>query len=845
MQTFVRTLIAVLALGLPVLGSWTDQAGQRLVVTPMDTLVAIDPKTGSSRTLLHLKGLSGMDASPLGGDVWLLQEVDDPPDFDPAENLNVSTVLRAVDASGRILFTHRFPGKIEWGPEKQENGELALVRQAHAGAKPQLVFLKEGKETAVWELPGLPKAVFRVEGNWLMQIPPKEPEEPDYGFKRPPANPPVPKEEPEQLVLLSGKTGELLWSLQPEGRIQDGPWMQGERLLEVEEGGDDPPFYLVSLEPVPQIVKTLDRPWNYPIQELPAYQWTLPLQGRPLAEPARLAENRLLVIERTPSRDRLVVVEEDQGDVQWEAPLDLPVALDAAGKPAVLELEGQLRVLLQGDKVTRVLSLNPLTGQPEGEFEVAGVPVTLHPHEDRLFGFFKTVQAEPALDTGGHPIYNLNKRTPETNFVESYRLVELGDEPRVLMDGPRDSLVDEPVLEQGTLYYATRLTPVQKEGEPRRIDLRYPQEPTLLHAVDLGTGQERWVYRPATGSERILGGWSLKEGKILFSCEPPGWNVWGSPARRVAQLDAAGGKLDWMSPPLKDAPDELDAVGDLWLAQVGDRYYGLDRESGRFAWRPISFVPLFDFAKLNSVAGVTLLVVCIAYYIYHARRKELFIRRIAGLNALDEAVGRATEMGKPVLYVHGLADVDDIQILASLSILGHVARKTAEYDTPILVPCSRSVVMSTAQEVVKEAYTAAGRPDAFHRDNINYLTDEQFGYVAGVDGIMLREKPAANFYLGCFYAESLILAETGHSTGAIQIAGTAMPAQLPFFVAACDYTLIGEELYAASAYLSRDPMQVGSLKGQDVGKAVIMTCIFLGAVLFSLGVPILKEWLKT
>jgi len=116
----------------------------------------------------------------------------------------------------------------------------------------------------------------------------------------------------------------------------------------------------------------------------------------------------------------------------------------------------------------------------------------------------------------------------------------------------------------------------------------------------------------------------------------------------------------------------------------------------------------------------------------------------------------------------------------------------------------------------------AGRPDAYQRENVRYITDDQFGFVAGVDGIMMRDKPAANFYLGTFYAESLILAETGHSIGAIQIAGTAMPSQLPFFIAACDYTLIGEELFAASAYLSREPRLLGSLLGKDWGKVIIL-----------------------
>ena len=116
-----------------------------------------------------------------------------------------------------------------------------------------------------------------------------------------------------------------------------------------------------------------------------------------------------------------------------------------------------------------------------------------------------------------------------------------------------------------------------------------------------------------------------------------------------------------------------------------------------------------------------------------------------------------------------------------------------------------------------------------------FPTDDQFAYAAAVDGIMVREKPATVFLLGAFFAESLILAETGNYIGAIQIAGTARPAQLPFFIAACDFTLIGEELFAASAYLSGEPMQLGSLKGQDVGKALTKIVIVIGALSATIG----------
>jgi hypothetical protein len=218
------------------------------------------------------------------------------------------------------------------------------------------------------------------------------------------------------------------------------------------------------------------------------------------------------------------------------------------------------------------------------------------------------------------------------------------------------------------------------------------------------------------------------------------------------------------------------------------------------------------------------------------RGKKLFLRRIAGLEAIDEAVGRATEMGRPILFIPGTQDMNDVQTLAGLTILGRVAKTIAEYDTRIHMPTQASLVMTAGREIIKEAYTVAGRPDAYSDDMVHYVTDEQFGYVAAVNGIMVRERPATCFFMGAFFAESLIMAETGNSIGAIQIAGTAQPAQLPFFVAACDYTLIGEELFAASAYLSGEPKQLGSLKGQDVGKGIAMVAILAGALATTLAV---------
>lgn len=244
---------------------------------------------------------------------------------------------------------------------------------------------------------------------------------------------------------------------------------------------------------------------------------------------------------------------------------------------------------------------------------------------------------------------------------------------------------------------------------------------------------------------------------------------------------------------------------------------------------------IFRTDRINALILVVVFSAAVLLYTRWAKQgKPLFLRKIAGLAAVEEAVGRATEMGRPVLFVPGIDELDQIETIAGVSILGRVAKITAQYETPLTVPVRYPLVYAAAQEVVEQSYREMGKPDAYDKDMVRYVAGEQFAFTANVNGYMMRERPATNIYMGAFFAESLLLAETGNAAGSIQIAGTAKPEQLPFFIAACDYTLMGEELFAASAYLSHQPVMLGGLKGQDFVKMVIVILIILGVILVSL-----------
>ncbi|MGI8922966.1 MAG: DUF6754 domain-containing protein [Fimbriimonadales bacterium] len=253
----------------------------------------------------------------------------------------------------------------------------------------------------------------------------------------------------------------------------------------------------------------------------------------------------------------------------------------------------------------------------------------------------------------------------------------------------------------------------------------------------------------------------------------------------------------------------------------------MDRQA---AWTTASQYSRFGWATI----GFVLLIVAFVLFNVNRSRKGsgATIRRIAGLDQIDEAVGRATEIARPVLMVPGLGTLNGITVQA-LTVFAYVIRTAARFGTPIRLLNADASVYAVAQEIAREVYQSEGVPEQYDPNSVRFVSDRQFAFAAGVAGTIQREKVAATFFMGDFFAESMIFAENANMVGAIQVAATTQFTQTPFFIAACDYVLLGDEFYAASAYLGRQPVLVGSLIGVDWSKMMIMGVVLLGALTHS------------
>ncbi len=251
--------------------------------------------------------------------------------------------------------------------------------------------------------------------------------------------------------------------------------------------------------------------------------------------------------------------------------------------------------------------------------------------------------------------------------------------------------------------------------------------------------------------------------------------------------------------------------------------------------------------RITELVFLMIFAVAIAYAMYSAKHGKLpTIRRLPAIDALDEVVGRATEMGKPLLYSTGgnLTDVETPQTIAAFTILDYVAHKSAKMGTKLLVSPRFAIHIPIVADILQNAYLAEGKPDMFNPEMVQYFSDAQFAFGQGVMGLIARERPASLVMIGAWWGESLLFLEAAAIYGVMALGGTANTHQLPFIVLCTNECLLGEEIFAAGAYLSKDPVSVGTVAAGDIGRYVVLALIVIGSIMMTAGIHVLADLFK-
>lgn len=240
---------------------------------------------------------------------------------------------------------------------------------------------------------------------------------------------------------------------------------------------------------------------------------------------------------------------------------------------------------------------------------------------------------------------------------------------------------------------------------------------------------------------------------------------------------------------------------------------------------------------IESAIAVLIVLVSVPLLFYALSRVRAghkpYLRPLPAFDALSGMSGRAAETSQTLhvgLGTGGISGPDTAVSLAGLTALEHLADQAAASESRLVVTVADPTLLPAAQEVLRRVYARQGKSDIFSPSQVRLLAPDPTAYAAGVMDILEGEDPLANVTIGAFGDEYLLIGETGVKKGVEQVAGTDDPAALAFMYATADEMLIGEEIFAAGAYLGGDPESVAGLIVQDWWRYLVVLVIIAGVL---------------
>ena len=216
------------------------------------------------------------------------------------------------------------------------------------------------------------------------------------------------------------------------------------------------------------------------------------------------------------------------------------------------------------------------------------------------------------------------------------------------------------------------------------------------------------------------------------------------------------------------------------------------------------------------------------------RRSPASLRSIDAYERLNRAVGLAVEMGTRLHISLGRGNFFTSRggsALAGLAMLRRLSERTSVSDRPPVVTSGDASLAILSQDTLQAGYRAAGAEDQYRFTTGRLTGLTPFAYAAGALSTIHDENVSANIVMGDLGAESAVVAEAADRENTSLIAASDdLSAQSAFFATSQD-PLIGEELFAAGAYVGAGASHEASLHVQDILRWLIILAILVGSLL--------------
>jgi hypothetical protein len=215
------------------------------------------------------------------------------------------------------------------------------------------------------------------------------------------------------------------------------------------------------------------------------------------------------------------------------------------------------------------------------------------------------------------------------------------------------------------------------------------------------------------------------------------------------------------------------------------------------------------------------------------RKSPPAFREIPAYTRLRQAVGRVVEDGTRLHVSLGrgaLITPQSASAFAGLILLRRLAELTSAGDQPPIATSGDAALTILSQDTLQAASHASAQ--GVYDPTAGRLTGlTPFSYVAGAIPAIRDENISSNVLMGNFGVEAALLAEAAERANTFTLAGSDNLAAQAVLYATSQEPLIGEELYAAGAYMDAGPVHTASLKVQDILRWLIIIAILVGALI--------------
>lgn len=240
---------------------------------------------------------------------------------------------------------------------------------------------------------------------------------------------------------------------------------------------------------------------------------------------------------------------------------------------------------------------------------------------------------------------------------------------------------------------------------------------------------------------------------------------------------------------------------------------------------------------INNYLGLLFILLCLGlilfYFFSDRNRPKINLRDIQAFRHLRREVDLAVEAGKRLNISLGRGNINGLPggaAFIGLTILDRSARAASNSDRPPMATSGDGVLTVLSQDTLQYTYQSLTAEQRYNPTNARLTGLTPMAYAAGCIPIIQDEYVSANIFAGHLGTEIALLTEAGERSHSLTVAGSdSIHAQAVLFATA-DEPLLGEELYAAGAYLGAGPAHLASLRMQDILRWVFVVAILLGAI---------------